>query len=319
MPYYSLALSGTARDTPFLQATQGDVAKWFQHVLSQAAFTLIVYYRGLCKTYLQDIQARLPDIMRQGGQVFAFTSETQDYAHQARQEWALSFLVHGDPTHQLARHLRKEGLLNVVITGKGNGYDNLLGYYSFLHPMMRKYTQGTAQPALLVLTQTRRVLARWAVQPDLFSNLGGATDRPSIAEVWEHVQRSLAAADQVGPADQSDQAARRRRGAQAEHPAQPNFSMTARAQHEVVGRFVYVGVGFVLLLALLGCLTLLQPRLAMHSALSLDWLWYALLVGACCTGLLALLLFCSCYREIKQDIVKAHHEIRSRRTGRGSD
>ena len=62
-------------------------------------FFLLVAYRGyhcpICKTYLRDLQRKLPDFSSRGVDVLAFSTDDQGRARKARDEWELSELALG--------------------------------------------------------------------------------------------------------------------------------------------------------------------------------------------------------------------------------
>lgn len=59
-------------------------------------FTLVVFYRGLhcpiCKTQLKDLEAKLSEFAKRGVGVVALSSDRQDRAEQAREDWGLKKL-----------------------------------------------------------------------------------------------------------------------------------------------------------------------------------------------------------------------------------
>jgi peroxiredoxin len=61
-----------------------------------AAYEMIVVYRGLhcpiCKTYLGELEAKLPEFAKRGVDVIAVSSDSQDRAEQAKAEWGLNNL-----------------------------------------------------------------------------------------------------------------------------------------------------------------------------------------------------------------------------------
>lgn len=61
-----------------------------------ASFTLIVAYRGLhcpiCKTYLADLEAKLPEFARRGVEVIALSTDSRELAERAKAEWGLASL-----------------------------------------------------------------------------------------------------------------------------------------------------------------------------------------------------------------------------------
>lgn len=124
--------------------------------------------------------------------MIAISSEPYEKARRGMEKWKLNFAHQiGDPTQKLAKYLREKKLLEFVITGHDGdkGYDT--AYYK-KHPMMGKYKHGVAQPALLVVAdKISDNLFSWHIDPKT-QNLGGATDRPVITEVWDFVKKKLA-------------------------------------------------------------------------------------------------------------------------------
>lgn len=59
-------------------------------------FTMMVWYRGLhcpiCRTYLSDLQAKLPDFAKRGVEVIALSADSRDRAERAQDEWGLKLL-----------------------------------------------------------------------------------------------------------------------------------------------------------------------------------------------------------------------------------
>ncbi len=59
-------------------------------------FEMIVVYRGLhcpiCKTYLGELEAKLPEFTKRGVEVIAISTDSQDHAERAKTEWGLNNL-----------------------------------------------------------------------------------------------------------------------------------------------------------------------------------------------------------------------------------
>ena len=122
--------------------------------------------------------------------MIAVSAEPMFLAPITAEAWGMPFEVIGDPTHKLLHVLRKKAGLKVVITGyEGDeGYDT--NYYRS-HKTMGRYKHGCAQPAIVMMRKsTDDVVFRWAVVPKLM-NLGGASDRPKIPELWTKVKVAL--------------------------------------------------------------------------------------------------------------------------------
>jgi peroxiredoxin len=56
-------------------------------------FTMVVFYRGLhcpiCKTYLNELEAKLPEFARRGVEVIAISMDSRERAQRSKAEWGL--------------------------------------------------------------------------------------------------------------------------------------------------------------------------------------------------------------------------------------
>lgn len=135
----------------------------------------------------------MAEIRAAGGQVFVFSSEPQDYVDAAKRKWGLPGLqMFGDTHSSLARHLRSAGLCAVHVSHPTD--DAWTGG----HPFMRYYTNGIAQPAVVVVDAEGKPLYAQATRPAL-ANGGGAGDRADLAQVWAAVRPRAAGAPPPRP------------------------------------------------------------------------------------------------------------------------
>ncbi|KAK3294167.1 uncharacterized protein B0H64DRAFT_181107 [Chaetomium fimeti] len=159
----------------------------FHQLHQSSAFVFLVYYRGhwcpFCIAYLKELVAISDEVKAAGGVIAAATAEAPKHLDKVRSSAGFSDKVIVDPENSLAKHLKNKELLDVVISD------------SQLY-RLRGYKHGMAQPALLVLKNDGTVLQRWAIVPSLM-NIGGATDRPVVAEVWKNVEKQLQGEDVV--------------------------------------------------------------------------------------------------------------------------
>ena len=69
---------------------------WSLSEAKPAAYEMIVVYRGLhcpvCKTYLGELEAKLPEFAKRGVDVIAVSTDSQDRAEKAKAEWGLNNL-----------------------------------------------------------------------------------------------------------------------------------------------------------------------------------------------------------------------------------
>ena len=73
-----------------------DGSTWRLGEARPATFEMIVVYRGLhcpiCKTYLGDLEAKLPEFSKRGVDVIAVSTDSRERAERAKVEWGLSSL-----------------------------------------------------------------------------------------------------------------------------------------------------------------------------------------------------------------------------------
>lgn len=119
--------------------------------------------------------------------IFAVTAQSQAEADQAVQQWGLNFKAWSDPQHKLRNYLSEEGLIDIVISGGENATDS--GFYK-VHPKIKLYKWGVAQPGVLCVNSEKKVLYSWAINPSIM-NIGGASDRPVPADIWTVVQAKM--------------------------------------------------------------------------------------------------------------------------------
>ena len=84
---------------PSLEVKLLDGGTWRLGDAKPATFEMIVVYRGLhcpvCKTYLGDLEAKLPEFAKRGVDVIAISTDSLDRAKKAKTEWGLDNLQVG--------------------------------------------------------------------------------------------------------------------------------------------------------------------------------------------------------------------------------
>jgi peroxiredoxin len=95
-----MAMSAKTRQpAPPLETSLLDGGTWRLADAKPAAFTMIVVYRGLhcpvCKTYLGELESKLPEFEKRGVDVMAVSTDSRERAEQARAEWGLGKLKLG--------------------------------------------------------------------------------------------------------------------------------------------------------------------------------------------------------------------------------
>jgi peroxiredoxin len=82
--------------SPPLEVTLLDGNTWRLRDAKPTAFEMIVVYRGLhcpiCKTYLGELEAKLPEFTKRGVDIIAISTDSRERAESAKTEWGLSNL-----------------------------------------------------------------------------------------------------------------------------------------------------------------------------------------------------------------------------------
>ena len=78
---------------PPLELKLLDGSTWRLADVKPATFEMIVVYRGLhcpvCKTYLGELEAKLPEFSKRGVDVIAVSTDSRERAERAKAEWGL--------------------------------------------------------------------------------------------------------------------------------------------------------------------------------------------------------------------------------------
>ncbi len=86
----------TRQPAPPLEVKLLDGSSWRLGDAKPEAFEMIVVYRGLhcpiCKTYLGELEAKLPEFSKRGVDVIAVSTDTRERAERAKTEWGLNNL-----------------------------------------------------------------------------------------------------------------------------------------------------------------------------------------------------------------------------------
>ena len=87
------------RPAPPLNVKLLDGSSWRLADAKPPAFEMIVVYRGLhcpiCKSYLGELEAKLPEFAKRGVEVIAISTDSEDRAKRAQAEWGLNNLQVG--------------------------------------------------------------------------------------------------------------------------------------------------------------------------------------------------------------------------------
>jgi alkyl hydroperoxide reductase subunit AhpC len=84
------------KPAPPLEVKLLDGSTWRLSDAKPANFEMIVAYRGLhcpvCKTYLGELEAKLPEFAKRGVDVIAISTDSRERAERAKSEWGLNNL-----------------------------------------------------------------------------------------------------------------------------------------------------------------------------------------------------------------------------------
>jgi peroxiredoxin len=95
-----MAMSAKTRQpAPPLETSLLDGSTWRLADAKPDVFTMVVVYRGLhcpiCKTYLGELESKLPEFEKRGVDVVAVSTDSRERAEQSRAEWKLGKLKLG--------------------------------------------------------------------------------------------------------------------------------------------------------------------------------------------------------------------------------
>jgi len=71
---------------------------------------------------------------------------------------------YSDVTHVLRNHLDSKGYISIRISGGENSTDS--NFYK-MHPRIKNYKYGVAQPGVLCIRKDLTVLYSWAIEPSV--------------------------------------------------------------------------------------------------------------------------------------------------------
>lgn len=145
-------------------------------------------YRGhwcpFCQAWLRNLQDLSESVTSVGGKTLSITSEPASFLPEMRKRTSYSGDAIVDPENTLVKLVKEKYGLEVAVSEK-KGYEN-----------------GMAQPAVLILRggnvdgEKDAVLEKWAIVPSTM-NIGGAKDRPELAQVWANARAQFQGKEKV--------------------------------------------------------------------------------------------------------------------------
>jgi hypothetical protein len=132
-------------------------------------------------SHLRSLQGLSPSITTLGGKTLIVTSESASFLPETRQITGYSGDAIVDTQNTLVGFLKEKYELETAVSEK------------------KGYVNGMAQPAILVLRGGKgegamadegAVLEKWAIVPSAM-NLGGASDRPDLGQIWDNVRAKI--------------------------------------------------------------------------------------------------------------------------------
>ncbi|ORY15867.1 hypothetical protein BCR34DRAFT_558206 [Clohesyomyces aquaticus] len=126
---------------------------------------------------LQDLSS---DITSHGGTTLIVTAEPASFLPEMRKITGYSGAAINDPENSLVPLVKERYGLEIAVSEK------------------KGYVNGMAQPGILILRGGKtgnggregEVLEKWAIVPSTM-NLGGASDRPDLIQVWDNVKAKM--------------------------------------------------------------------------------------------------------------------------------
>lgn len=175
----------TDAETP---SAEKSLVEHFEETCSKNDATFVVYYRGVwwpyCKNYLKEFNQLLEEFKQLNVTIFGVCAQEKADVDKAVQSWELNYSCFSDPTHTLNKHLQEKFEFAVKVSGGEGSTDS--SFYK-VHPTIKQYKYGVAQPGVLCVNREGKKLYSWAIDPS-FMNLGGATDRPVPVDIWKYIK-----------------------------------------------------------------------------------------------------------------------------------
>lgn len=185
-PGVAKSLEPSSSDIP------ADMVQFFKDTLPDNDATFVVFYRGLwwpyCKGYLVEFNQLYEEFRGKKVGIYAVCAEPQNQVDECMKQLGLHYKCYSDLTHTLRNYFHENDYVSPRISGGENSTDS--NFYK-IHPKIKEYKHGMVQPAVLCITNERKVLFSWAIDPSV-TNLGGASHRPIPADIWGIVQTKLA-------------------------------------------------------------------------------------------------------------------------------
>ncbi len=132
-----------------------------------------------------------------GGEIYAISSEPQQLADRAHDDWALDFENVGDPHQEISRTCSERGWLTLYANQGSLAFLQRGASWKIEHP------KGYFQPGVLAVTREGRVLYRWRSVPSA-ENMQGTLARPTARHAWGAIERALEAGGAIGDAALDD-------------------------------------------------------------------------------------------------------------------
>ena len=144
-----------------------DLTSWLDAEIASRPYTALVFYRGkwcpFCQGQLREMNGTfLADLRALGGELYGVTAQAQAGVEEAMAEWGLDYKVISDVENVFAKRF------DIAVSEK---------------EMPGEYANGMAQPGVVILDQTGKVLVHWAIDPH-HANGFGALDRPTPDVIW---------------------------------------------------------------------------------------------------------------------------------------
>ncbi|MEM6942237.1 MAG: redoxin domain-containing protein [Pseudomonadota bacterium] len=144
-----------------------NISDWFDAETASRPYTALIFYRGkwcpFCEGQIRELNGTfLKDLRAQGGELFGVTSQSQEGVDQASKQWGLDYKLVSDFENVLAKRF------DISITPKD---------------IPGEYPNDMAQPGVVIVDQTGKVLVHWAIDPQE-TNGFGALGRPTPEVIW---------------------------------------------------------------------------------------------------------------------------------------